>query len=185
MLPWIDADTQQAFCPHQAHYTSGQPIFKILRELVGTDTEGLWIARRDPETLLDSNGNPYDAPNDWIFIREGILKKIWFYVEGQQHLIPNQRALSSKSIQFYWPAGEVCRSPASTWNEQTQQWCITNESTGQSSCCAPYIRTPNQRLYTITYDESTVDLTKLRTAIGAPDKRVGCIPAINEDNQIL
>ncbi|MBP5295933.1 MAG: hypothetical protein J6Y94_01225 [Bacteriovoracaceae bacterium] len=185
MLPWINANTKQAFCPTQAHYTSGQPIFKILRELVGTDTEGLWIARRDPETLIDANGKSYDAPTDWIFIREGILKKIWFYTEGKQLLIPNRAALQNKTIQFYWPAGEVCRSPLSKWDENTQQWCITDAKTGLSSCCAPYIRTPGQHLYTITYDESTVDLTKLRTAIGAPDKRVGCIPAINEDDAAI
>jgi hypothetical protein len=91
MTPWIDQTTFKAFCPKQTNYfdTSNQ-LFVAMRDLVGVDTEGLYIAKQE-------------GSSDFLLIRESVLKSAWFYLENGQHIEPNNDTVTGKQIQFYYP----------------------------------------------------------------------------------
>lgn len=79
MLPWIDAMTGKDFCPNQEHYNGSRPILKILGDILGRDTEAIYLA---------SNNNQQDV----IFIKESLLSKIGF------------KDSQTSRTKFYWPA---------------------------------------------------------------------------------
>lgn len=154
MQPWIDSSSGHGFCPKQSHYNGSDPVFNILKEIVGVDTEGLYIAVKEEEILNTTTGTTVPAPQDVLFIREGLLKKIWFYFENNQHLVPTEVTANSKTIMFYWPAD------------------ITN----------PYVKKSTQKLYTIRSAENLTTSQNqggLRTTVRPGDKRFGCVPAID------
>ncbi len=123
MTPWVDSQTNRAFCPTQEHYNGNQPIFRVLKELIGVDTEAIYLAEREPLVIIDSSGAVHNYPNDVMVIRETILKEIWFYYENGQHYVPDEVTASTKTIMFYYPPD------------------TTN----------PYVRKSDQRIYTIKY----------------------------------
>ena len=92
MSPFIDQDTFRAFCPTQEHYYSSNPIFKAMREVVGVDTEALYVGKEAVQ-----------GGCDFVLVRESDLKKIWFYIENGQHIQPNDSTITGKKVQFYWP----------------------------------------------------------------------------------
>lgn len=94
MTPWIDQTTFKAFCPKQSHYYSSNQLFIAMRDLVGVDTEGLYIAKQE-------------GSSDFLLIRETVLKSAWFYLENGQHIEPNNDTVTGKQIQFYWPADPI------------------------------------------------------------------------------
>jgi hypothetical protein len=91
MTPWIDQTTFRAYCPKQAHYFSSNQLFAAMRDIIGVDTEGLYVAKQE-------------GAIDYILVRESLLKQIWFYIENGQHIEPNNNTIVGKQIQFYWPA---------------------------------------------------------------------------------
>lgn len=92
MLPFVDEDNGfKAYCPTAAHYNSDNPLFQAMKEVVGTDTEGLYIAKQS-------------GVCDVILVGETLLKKIWFYTEDGKNIQPNDETVKGKQIQFYWPA---------------------------------------------------------------------------------
>ena len=148
MIPWINPLSGQSYCPKQTHYNGSEPIFKILKEIVGTDTEALYFAESEP--VVQSPGN---YTQDVMIIREGLLKKIWFYYENYRHLTPDQVTANSKTIHFYWPPDPLY----------------------------PHIRKSTQRIYTIRYPSEigkNGNQSGLSTNISPPDKRFGCAPSI-------
>mgnify|MGYP006428109561 CR=1 FL=1 len=153
MVPFLD-DQGRGFCPGQEEYNSNDPLFKIFKDIVGVSTEGLYIAIKEPEIIRDDDGNIIDTPDDYIYIRENLLKDIWFYVENGNLLEPNDNNSGQKTIHFYWPP-----DPNN-----------------------PFTKKDNQRLYTIrspnNLDGSGAGLD-LQTGITPSDKRLGCIPAID------
>ena len=102
MQPWTSAITGRAFCPTQEHYNGTDPLFRVMKEAIGVDTEGLYIGEREPLVMVN-DGKLEQAKQDIIFIRENLLHKIWFYYENGQHFIPNEITAGQKSIMFYWP----------------------------------------------------------------------------------
>ncbi len=154
MQPWIDSSTGRGYCPKQAQYNGTDPLFRILKEVVGVDTEGLYIALKEEEILNTSSGTAVPAPQDILFIREGLLRQIWFYYENGQHFTPNDTTANQKTIMFYWPADPV----------------------------NPYVKKSTQKIYTIRASDSlsaAQNAGALRTSIRPPDKRFGCVPAID------
>ncbi len=146
MLPFIDKDTYKAYCPTADHYNSSNPLFQAMREIVGVDTEGLYIAKQNNVC-------------DIMLIRETQLKKIWFYIENNQHIEPNAQTVQGKQIQFYWPPDEN----------------------------SPYVKKSHQRVYTVKLPtdnlcgESNVqDAAEQQGYYPAHDKRIGCVPALEE-----
>ncbi|MEC7277428.1 MAG: hypothetical protein VXV96_14000 [Bdellovibrionota bacterium] len=98
MIPFIDAN-QLAECPDEEDYNnSGNILYEIIGEKVGVPTEGLYMAESEP--YLDSNGQ---SIIDILLIREGDLKKVWFYREGTELRIPDAVSAGNKTLHFYWP----------------------------------------------------------------------------------
>lgn len=90
MTPWIDQTTFKAYCPTSTHYDSNNQLFRAMKDLVGVNTEGLYIAKQE-------------GSSDYILVRESVVKEIWFYLENGQHIEPNNNTITGKQIQFYWP----------------------------------------------------------------------------------
>lgn len=136
-------------CPTQEDYISDNTIYQIVGEKVGVDTEGIFMAESEP--YLDANGS---SIIDIIMIRENELKQVWFYFENEQHFVPDPVTAASKTIHFYWPLD-------------------TN---------APYIRKSDQIIYTVRFPDQIGKngvQTGIVEGVRPPDKRFGCIPAID------
>lgn len=149
MTPFLDTSNYKAYCPTRYHYESSNPLFKAMKEIVAVDTEGLYAAKQDNVC-------------DFILIKESLLKQIWFYIEGGQHIQPTEQTVAGKKVQFYWPAD-------------------TN---------SPYIKKSHQRVYTLKAateiscgDNSNTssgsnDGSGNRTNFPTHDKRIACIPKL-------
>lgn len=149
MQPWIDGTTGRGFCPNQTNYNSNEPIFKILKEVVGVDTEGIYLAVKQP----DANDSQQQGTGLQI-IRENLLKKIWFYYENGQHFVPDEVTATQKTIMYYWPPDPV----------------------------DPYVRKSTQKIYIVRAPEeigSGGTTSGLQTVVRPPDKRFGCVPALD------
>lgn len=154
MVPWINPNTGRGFCPKQADYNGSDPIFKILKDVVGVDTEGIYLSIKQPELLELADGTTTQAPDSYLFIRENLLKKIWFYTENNQILIPNEVTAGQKTIHFYWPA-------------DTQD---------------PYTKKDYQRIFTvrgIADLQNGSGTVAIPNSVSPSDKRLGCIPALD------
>jgi len=148
LLPFVD-DQNRGTCPKQQDYLGNRPIYQIIGEKVGVDTEGLFMAESEP--YIDQTGS---SILDILLIREGQLKKVWFYFENGQHLIPDPVTAGSKTVHFYWP--------------------LDTEN--------PYIRKSDQLIYTVRYPDQIGKngvQTGVVTGLRPPDKRFACIPAID------
>ncbi len=148
MTPWIDTETGNAYCPDQGHYNGNDPIFQILKEVVGIDTEGIYFAESEPVSL-----SPGSFTRNVIIMREGLLKKIWFYYEDNRHLVPDDITITSKTIRFYWPA----------------------------DIDDPYIRKSTQQIYTVRYPSDIGkegNTQGLSNSLRPSDRRFGCAPAL-------
>lgn len=157
MQPWVNSLTGRGFCPTQEHYNGADPMFRVMKEVVGVDTEGLFLSEREPLVVVGTGGTLVAAPQDVLLIRENLLKRIWFYFENGKHYIPDDITASQKTIMFYWPPD------------------IVN----------PYIRKSTQYIYTVKAPEdlgSPATGSGLQTSIRPPDKRFGCIPSIGAPN---
>lgn len=155
MIPWIDANSGLGFCPTQDHYNGNDPTFRVMKEVVGVDTEGLYLAEREPLVISGTDGGLIPGPQDVILVREGMLEKIWFYYDDGKHFEPDPITAGQKTIMFYWPPD------------------INN----------PYTRKSNQRIYIVRRSDeigSAAGSSTIPTSIRPPDKRFGCIPSLGE-----
>lgn len=154
MTPWIDQSTYRAYCPTQTHYLSNNEIFKVLKEYVGLDTEGLYLGVKEAEVSYDESGNQTLAPDDYLLIRETDLKKVWFYIENSLKIEPTDETVGNNTVYFYWPL-----DPDS-----------------------PYIKKPNQKLYTIRHPSqitsSPGSSSAVPTTLTPHDKRFACVPKL-------
>lgn len=156
MQAFIDPQSGRGFCPGQEEYNGarGDNLFRVLKEIVGVDTEGLFMSEREPIVIPNGDGTFDLAPNDYMMLREGLLKKIWFYYENDQHFVPDEITSSSKTIHFYWPPDTV----------------------------NPYVKKSSQKTYTIRAPEDLGQggaTSGLNTSIRPPDKRFACIPSLD------
>ena len=149
MKVWLKPDSGLPFCPTQEDYNSSDPVFSVMKEIVGVDTEGLYMAESEPVT--QSTGS---FLVDVIMIRENLLKKIWFYYENNQHFVPDEITSGSKTIMFYYPPDE--NDP---YVRKSSQKIYT-------------VRFPSD----IGKQGS---FSGLETSIKPRDKRFGCIPALD------
>lgn len=156
MQAFINPQSGRGFCPGQEEYngSTGDNLFRVLKEVVGVDTEGLFMSEREPIVIPNGDGTFDLAPNDFLMIREGQLKKIWFYFENNQHFVPDEVTSASKTIHFYWPPDEI----------------------------NPYVKKSSQRTYTVRAPEDLGQggaTSGLNTSIRPPDKRFACIPSLD------
>lgn len=150
MSPFIDSETYKAYCPTRSHYYSDSVLFKAMREIVGVDTEALYVAKQQNVC-------------DFLLIKESTLKDIWFYIEGGQHIEPTNDTVQGKQIQFYWPA-----DPNSPFIKKSYQRTYTVKNVSDISCNDTSVGSGSQ------------GSDGVRTQIPPHDNRIGCIPVLSE-----
>lgn len=92
MSYWVDKNTFNSFCPNETHYASGKPQFKAVKEILGTSTEGIYIADRSENSV-----------KDYLFVREADLKSVWFYMKNGVATKPTEDIVQFQTIYFYHP----------------------------------------------------------------------------------
>ena len=150
MAPWIDQTTFRAYCLNSTHYNSANPLFKAMRDIIGVDTEGIYVGVKAPETVIDRDGVALQAPNDYIFIRETDLKKVWFYMKAGVPTVPTDTNVASVPVYFYYPL----------------------------NLASPFVRTSTQKIYQVKGATEIAGQSTAATAGNYPphDRRLGCIP---------
>lgn len=146
----------EVFCPTRDNYNSNDPVFKVMKEVVGVDTEAVYFALSETTTIELGDGQKR-LFSTFLAIRETTLKKIWFYFDNGQHLEHNSVTAFQRPIRFYWPP----------------------------NFDAPFQKNSDQKLYTVgTSDEIRSQFTEfddgsISDRIEPRDKRFGCIPVID------
>lgn len=153
MIPFVDNNTGRGFCPTQIDYNGNRPIFKLLKELVGVDTEAIYFAEKEPEVFTDSDGNTQTVSTLPIIIRESLLRQIAFFTEGGNVIAADDSTFNSKTIKFFFPADTT----------------------------SPFIQKPYQKIYTVRSADNLGgnNTPTIPTSIRPPDKRFACVPKTN------
>ncbi|OFZ52025.1 MAG: hypothetical protein A2381_05820 [Bdellovibrionales bacterium RIFOXYB1_FULL_37_110] len=153
MQPWIDSSSKLGYCPKQEQYHGSTAVFRILKELIGNDTEAIYFAKSDPKAYTDNNGLLVNVAGSTIIIRENVLKKIWFYYENNQKLIPNEIIAGQKTIMFYYPPD------------------FDN----------PLVEKSHQSLFTVfNPTEDAQNTGDPRPNVLPPNKMFGCVPSLGD-----
>ncbi len=97
MIPFVN-NQNLAECPDQQDYIGDNPLYNVIGDYVGVDTEGLYMAESEP--YQDSQGNTII---DIIMIKETNLKQTWFYYEDGKFLKPDTTTSRTKTIHFFYP----------------------------------------------------------------------------------
>lgn len=149
MVPFRDSNTDKSYCPTAVHFNGTQPLLNILGEYMG-DTEGLYVAEKEGETVKDGTG--YKTIYGVIFVRETTLKNYGFYIEGGLKIRADQNAMNTRTIYFYYP----------------------------TSPTADPLLAGGRRLFTVRSPDtlSGTAPTGQSTTEKASDKRIGCVPKI-------
>ncbi|MFP5384707.1 MAG: hypothetical protein ACLGHN_01420 [Bacteriovoracia bacterium] len=157
MAPWIDQTTFKSYCLNSTHYNSTNPLFKAMRDIIGVDTEGLYIGEKAPETVQDSDGNFTSGFPDYILIRETDLKQVWFYLKNGVPTVPTDTNVTNEAVYFYYPLNKA----------------------------SPFVRTSTQRIFRVKGASELNDqsnLTNGATSSGSTttfpphDRKIGCVP---------
>jgi hypothetical protein len=149
MVPFVDK-AGHAFCPTQVDYNSAnQPLFNLLKEYMD-DTEGVYIAEKEAETIQDSSSNIFKVVYGTMFITESVVKKYGFYFENGLKIKADQSSMNTRTINYYWPTND-------TMDPLTQG---------------------NRRLFTVRSPDNLSGGNSPIQPITqrASDKRLGCVP---------
>ena len=155
MQPWIDSSTGRTFCPTRDDYYGTIPIFKLLKDLVGVDTEAIYMSEREPQVLLTDEGQYVAAPSDVQLIREGLLKKVWFYFENGVPVRATEEMAKMRTIMYYHPI----------------------------DVNYPFTKKANQSIYIVRSPQNigkSIETNSVQS-LSPADKRFGCIPLLHND----
>ncbi len=145
-----DPVTKKTFCPTTTHFnTSTDPLVRLLGDYIG-DTEGFYIAEKNPETITNSNGEVQTIYGT-MFVTESIILKHGFYIENNIKIKISETTLhSGKMVYYYWPIRENSDD----------------------------LLAAGRKLYTVrTLDTINGNRpTTASTTEAATDKRLGCVP---------
>ncbi len=92
MSYWLDSETLKSYCPGELQYSSRKPHHKAIQEIVGTATEGIYVADRSENEL-----------RDYLFIRETDLKAVWFLIKNGVPTKPTESDAQFQTIYFHYP----------------------------------------------------------------------------------
>jgi hypothetical protein len=107
MAPWVDSTTYKSYCLNSTHYNSTNPLFKAMRDIIGVDTEGLYIGEKAPETVVGFDGTVSSGLNDYILIKESDLKQVWFYIKDNVPTFPTDSNVGNVAVYFYYPLNKA------------------------------------------------------------------------------
>lgn len=147
MIPFVDPNTQKSYCPTSIHFNGNQPLLNLLGDYMD-DTEGLYLAEKEPEVVNEGGTNKLIYGT--MFVREGTVKDYGFYVENGLKVKANTATLHSKTIYLYWP----------------------------TSTTAEALTAGGRKMYTIRYPDTLNGNipTGVLTSEPTTDKRIGCVP---------
>jgi hypothetical protein len=162
-----------AYCPNSSHYNSNEPKFKILKEVIGVETEGLFMGIMTPVTYTSIAPDAPPVTNvDIIYIRESIVNQIWFYSErNNSGLLINKRptpeTAHTKNLKFYWPPnfadplGQNNNYQKKVWQEEYQ--ILTGEEA-------------QILIESATGSDNDGGIAEVPTSFRPSDRRLGCVP---------
>jgi hypothetical protein len=119
--------------------------------------EGIYVGVKAPETVFDRDGNPLQAPDDFLMIRETDLKQVWFYMKNGVPTVPTDSIVSSVPVFFYYPLNKSY----------------------------PFIKASTQKIYQVKgadeLNNATVapggsNASGISTNYPPHDRKIGCIP---------
>jgi hypothetical protein len=154
MAPWIDTANFRSYCLTSTQYNSTNPLFMALRDVIGVDTEGLYVGEKAPETVIGADGNPTTGLKDYILIRETDLKAVWYYIQNGTYLAPTEANVKNVAVYFNYPLNKT----------------------------TPFVKTSSQRIYKVKWAYELNQSSNSSTANGVPtsvpphDRKIGCIP---------
>ncbi len=150
-----------AYCPNSAHYNSTVPKFKILKEIVGVETEGLFLGVMTPKVLSAADFAASQIVTDIIYLRESLVNQIWFYTEQNTNLRPNSSTAHTKKLKFYWPPDFSAPLVKKVWQEEYQ------------------ILEPSEAsllIQSATDTRNDGGIAEIPSVMRTSDKRLGCVP---------
>jgi hypothetical protein len=162
MAPWIDTSTSsyKSFCLTSTQYNSTtNPLYKAFRDILGVDTEGLYIAEKGAQTIENSSGDTVTTNADYLLIREADLKAVWFYVKNGVLTKPTEDNVANVTTYFYYPLNKA----------------------------TPFIKSDDQELYRVKSAQELTSggvsdsSTSTSGSVGSfppHDKKIGCIPKL-------
>lgn len=156
MVPFVD---KYGFgkCPGTDDYNSTDPLYSVLKDLVGVPTEALYIAVGPTETFTDSGGTSTTVTPDVMFVRESEIKPIWFHIKQDGSKIrPTSLSVRDYTTYFYWPP-------------------VANDAD-------PFTQKGYQKRYTVRAADdlqNEVGNSGIPVGIRPSDKRVACVPAVD------
>lgn len=159
MAPWIDQQNQfKSFCLNSTHYNSSSALFKAFRDIIGVDTEGLYVGEKSPETVFSSNGQVIGTGvKDYILIRESDLKAVWYYMNNGVPTAPTDDNVQNVAVYFNYPLNKA----------------------------SPFIKTSTQRIYRVKgaaelsgSSTNTSQTSGSTSAFPPHDRKIGCIPKL-------
>ena len=150
MVPFRDDTSEKTYCPTSVHFNGNQPLLNLLGEYMG-DTEGIYFAEKEGETILD-NGQAKTIYGTML-ARQTTLLRSGFYVQNGLKIKATANTMDNKTIHFYWPesttADPLTQGSRKLFTVRTVDTLYGNVPSGQA-----------------TYEPTT-------------DKRIGCIPKTN------
>lgn len=164
MAPWIDTNSSsyRSFCLTNTEYSSTtNSLYKAFRDVIGVDTEGIYIAEKAAEVVTDANGNEFTTNPDYLLIRETDLKAVWFYVKNGVLTKPTEDNVANVTTYFYHPLNKT----------------------------TPFVKSSTQSLYRIksAAELTSGGVSSTSTSTSNPgtlgsfpphDKKIGCIPKL-------
>lgn len=146
MIPFTDK-TGKTFCPTAADFNGSDPLFNLLKEYMD-ETEGLFLAEKEAETIQDAN--LYKTIYGTMFVTESVVKNYGFYIENGFKIKATPTSMNTRTIYYYWPTS------------------TTMDALVQG----------NRKLFTVKSPSALNGNvpTGQPTSVTTTDKRIGCIP---------
>ena len=179
MRMFIDSSTTDNFsvCLKEADYAGANKTFKAIGELVQSDTEALYLARRESASYLDTSVTPNVTrcvADDFILVRESDVRKHWFYFQNSSPKRPGtgllgERAVKNNTMRFFYPfnTNEDPTLPPVKQADQKVFTIVTPQQASQpaAGCVANAGGIPQ-----------TPDNADVADSLAPHDKRLGCVP---------
>ncbi len=162
MAPWIDTNSSsyRSFCLTSTQYNSTNALYQAFRDVIGVDTEGLYISEKTAEVVTTANGDDVSTKPDYLLIRESDLKAVWFYVKNGVLTKPTEENVANVTTYFYHPINKT----------------------------TPFVKSSTQKLYRVKSAQELASGSGVSSGstsqTGTPgsfpphDKKIGCIPKL-------
>ncbi len=137
LVPFIHSETHplyplRSYCPGDEEYASSDQLFRELGFMIGAETEGIYIGRRNQQQFIDpDSGETITIPENNILINESELKRIWFYVDASLNKqFPTEENVRNQIVYFYFPPAQPGFDPHIQRTGQELYQLVSGESTG-------------------------------------------------------